>query len=856
MTTTMLPDESMASALPLLRVATATEGRLCVVRASAQPPYTVEAVDDEWCSTWQLSREQALGASLARIPPSPDDTLNAVAEKLNAATQGGTTALSSWIDCGVLTSYSAKTGSTIRHHLVIGPTNPPTSMLAISRVLPDGVNSLASASPAPTTTPAFAAPPAPSAPGATAAPSKPTDARDVLGFIVPSTPARNILEELHIGLPLVFATLSLYTTMLAATFVGLGDRVEKLLPAEAFAAFLAATMLAGTAAARISFMCANATKPTMADVAMLTAHLIAASANFIMATVGTPVLVDPVTGNSEYMVRWCEWISCGFFMTFVVEAVSAHTLAEPLSLGLLIGTSIVAGYVLPLCTSKLAWYSVMFVSWCCFFSLFPRFVRRMRIHRESVGKRASPSEVSALVAEQAAHKLMMSICIMWSIVVADYCLTWGLGVWLGDSWPRGEQRHQWPYIVDCILDVIAKSLYAAFVTSTHAQVPREAKKQQERWICEAMDAVWAGAQDAIILSELRADGTARTIASTGLSTIVGPEVSHRWAAWRSHFVGGAHQWEAETEGTLSSHGSAGSVSTAHTAAASAQEAIEQLVAGAWHNLDAVARARAAKEASAADDFDDEEDDEGAANEAGEGASRLAQPPQSSDTITMRWEAPARNGGDVIACEVQATRTARAVGGSEVPTPFLVLVVRDTSASVASPPVATPAVKAQHGAVAQALVDFHVKTSESFAGLQDSTSLDDGLKTFNNRVQRALSAAVANVDEGLDEADADASSAVLFDMQGDARRTIDQLCAQVSSNTGAQWAQTQRALATIKGELSSLNAVCGGAEELVAGVEAAVDELLARTSPPPTFHSSEWASLRKSIDQALSVVPEA
>mmetsp|Transcript_28589 Transcript_28589/g.76999 ORF Transcript_28589/g.76999 Transcript_28589/m.76999 type:complete len:532 (-) Transcript_28589:552-2147(-) len=528
------------------------------------------------------------------------------------------------------------------------------------------------------------------------------------------------------------------------------------------------------------------------------------------------------------MVRWCEWGTLGFLMTFVVEAISAQALAEPLSLGVFIGFACTCGYIFPLCTNPYVWTAMMLL--CCgsYLPLYPRYFRRRRIYNESLAQRVSPSDVGTIVADKVAHQLSLCCLVMWTVITADFFITWALGRARGDAFKTGADRAQWPFLLDCALDVTAKLLYAGVVSKAHAHVPAEAERQQELWIREAMDAVWAGAQDTVILSEMRRDGTARTIASKGLATIFNADVAERWASWRAHFVG-CSRWEGYTEDTLSSHGSVASVSTAAPDVSDAQEALEELIQSAWYNASAVARTRHGG--------DVEEEVER----------------KAMDTISMRWEAPPRAAGaDPTWCEVEATRCVRTFAGSPLPTPFLVLVITDISEKLTEEEDAN---KERVGAqCAEALVAFHMQTTDAFQALDGSAAaLEDGLTNLTQQLDQA--AASGNADNGADEVGHDDAGDVdtLVEMGREVRRTVNRLCKEVSLHGSEHWEDTQRALATIKGELASLNAVsgCGECKE-ISDVASRVDDLLAHIEPPARFRSTSWRELLAVINRALIV----
>jgi len=232
-----------------------------------------------------------------------------------------------------------------------------------------------------------------------------------------------------------------------------------------------------------------------------------------------------------------------------------------------------------------------------------------------------------------------------------------------------------------------------------------------------------------------------------------------------------------------------------------------------------------------------------------------------------------------------TRHVRAVGGARIATPFAVVVVRDITKPVRMAEIEREIAGAQRDDDAlvpqlsqpearaatvqsEALVEFHVRAEHAFRMLRDTHTLDDNMLRLATKLQSAMSR--SPVEESVSPSEASmepptsgeperarADARVLDEMNREARRTVRQLCAQVAAHGTLRWAETQRALSTIKAELLSAAAMHGTDEESVAGAVSQIDELLALVEPPPSFHGTRWAELRSAIDAALSAaIPSA
>ncbi|KAJ1617348.1 hypothetical protein T492DRAFT_1100455 [Pavlovales sp. CCMP2436] len=116
--TTTFPIDQLIHALRLLGVDRAEAPMLCCVQTTASKPFTITAVDDAWCQRWEITREDAVGETLALIGVGSELSNARVGAKLRDATAGD--ALAAWVHCGSTLNYT-RSGIAVRHHLVVGP---------------------------------------------------------------------------------------------------------------------------------------------------------------------------------------------------------------------------------------------------------------------------------------------------------------------------------------------------------------------------------------------------------------------------------------------------------------------------------------------------------------------------------------------------------------------------------------------------------------------------------------------------------------------------------------------------------------------------------------------------------------
>lgn len=113
----------------------------------------------------------------------------------------------------------------------------------------------------------------------------------------------------------------------------------------------------------------------------VTVQAIAMLSIAMMTFLPTPIVIDPVTGIRSHLVRWAEWTSLAFLMTFLTESIDLPLTGRPTiawAHGIAIGLSTSCGGLSAFCRTWTEWLAVITVSWILFCSLFIRLYQRYR----------------------------------------------------------------------------------------------------------------------------------------------------------------------------------------------------------------------------------------------------------------------------------------------------------------------------------------------------------------------------------------------------------------------------------------------------------------------------------------------
>ena len=236
---------------------------------------------------------------------------------------------------------------------------------------------------------------------------------------------------------------------------------------------------------------------------MAVVQLVAVASNAIMIYNPTPIMIDPVTGAGSYLVRWAEWGSLGFLMTFLTEG-----MALPLEGGSstfawmhagAISCCILGGAAMPFCTTWTAWLTVFGMSWTIFCTLFFRiFKRGRRLWQMSPGTTSESQEEydRALYS----YKIVTVCTGIWTALAISY----SVAVLVVPNYAAPGSVFGSPFlvlIIENIFEVLSKIFYAATLVEAHNKVfdpvLRKARRLEE--LRKFMSAVWDTSTDVIVM---------------------------------------------------------------------------------------------------------------------------------------------------------------------------------------------------------------------------------------------------------------------------------------------------------------------------------------------------------------------
>jgi len=257
-----------------------------------------------------------------------------------------------------------------------------------------------------------------------------------------SDAARQFRDKMEVSVALTtLGSVSIFTSLVAASCVGFSCNVERLVPVERAAAFVAgAALVAGGVGCVPSIR--SGYNPTPA-VAMLITNAVSASANALLALVGTPVVTEPLSGARLYMVRWAECGCLAFLMTTVTGALRPGVVARPQLLGLLLAFAAMCSYALPILSTT--WAPSAYTAFL-FATYAPRNPRRVLADEDAVS-----AERAVLM-----HVLLCGSAVL-AAVAGEHCITTMLQVAVG----AGTISPQSQFVADCVVDVTAKLLFTA-----------------------------------------------------------------------------------------------------------------------------------------------------------------------------------------------------------------------------------------------------------------------------------------------------------------------------------------------------------------------------------------------------------
>ncbi len=267
-----------------------------------------------------------------------------------------------------------------------------------------------------------------------------------------------------------------------------------------------------------------------------------------------PILIDPITHCRVHMVRWCEWSTLAFTMTFMSDIIDGHDgkpkIVDSILVGVSQSLSTICGLLFPIMPGVYSWSLLMTISCVLFVVLYFRInlkirrVRRLRERqRESLLVVTTPDMEEELEVASCAFNLLLTCTCFWTLFLINYGFSWAwtiqyiapvvetrsevgrllslqslilkaaakfslddLSSSCRSGLSCGNFRYDYvPFVVDCVVDITCKFFYGAILFEMYGRIFDPAKileRQLERTKKE-LHLFWRHSHDVLIVSRLR-----------------------------------------------------------------------------------------------------------------------------------------------------------------------------------------------------------------------------------------------------------------------------------------------------------------------------------------------------------------
>ena len=260
----------------------------------------------------------------------------------------------------------------------------------------------------------------------------------------------------------------------------------------------------------------------------VTTQLIAIFTDGAMAFGKVPILVDPVVQSRVSVLRWAEFATLAFLMTFLTEVFGVHgnnnnnnngtnadhkghknnktktALSIPMIHALCQGLSTTIGLLFPYCSSKTVWYTLLLISCILFSVIFPRLHYKQQAFRRM--KPGTTLEDAMLYDRtQLSLKMLQACTICWTLFPAVFFTTNFILPALVPSESSVWRHPAIPMIAEAALDVISKLVQMSIIMDVHRGVfdDQDSVRALQR-LDEVKEAIgnenWTTANDIVIVS--------------------------------------------------------------------------------------------------------------------------------------------------------------------------------------------------------------------------------------------------------------------------------------------------------------------------------------------------------------------
>jgi hypothetical protein len=253
----------------------------------------------------------------------------------------------------------------------------------------------------------------------------------------------------------------------------------------------------------------------------VTTQLIAIFTDGAMAFTSVPVLVDPILGQRVSLLRWAEFCTLAFLVTFLTEVFGVRdkdkrALSIPLIHALCQGLSTAVGLLFPYCTSKKVWYTLLAISCSLFSVIFPRLHYKQQAF-SSMKTGRTFHEAILYDRARLSLKMLKACTICWTLFPVVFFMS---GFILPALVPPSSlwRNPAIPMVCEAALDVICKLVQMNVIMDVHCGVfddPDSVRALQR--LVEVKDAIgeqkWATAHDVIIISVRQFSGNVTSMVS-------------------------------------------------------------------------------------------------------------------------------------------------------------------------------------------------------------------------------------------------------------------------------------------------------------------------------------------------------
>ena len=265
-------------------------------------------------------------------------------------------------------------------------------------------------------------------------------------------------------------------------------------------------------------------------VGTVSVQCIAMVSNIVLSFVPTPVLVDEISGLRVHLIRWVEWITLTFLMTFLTDNIDAPLRPDSskpkYGLAICLALSTAGGVIFPFCPNLASWLVVFAHSWVLFCALFVKLysdaMRYRARTRASIDISADAKESSELI--RSSFILTSACCATWTMLALSFSL-----VCLAPTYAPGTifAHPAFPAVCTCFFEVASKIWYLSALIEIYDNVFDESTRVARRLeeLRHFMSAIWESSSDVIVFCT-QSDGRVNARISPAFLKMVGLSTGH------------------------------------------------------------------------------------------------------------------------------------------------------------------------------------------------------------------------------------------------------------------------------------------------------------------------------------------